>query len=216
MRGRDEAVAKIVKILRLARGAGTDEEAHAALVRAQRMMYEHEIDEREVEAWTDADAVTDLVVDRSGRLAPWREYLAAVVVENFRCALVISRSRSTGESRLVFVGRRGDVEIAKEAFEAAATAGESLASAYANDRGDAARASYLTGFLAGLYTRFQESVAANALALLTDPAVTRHAELFVNAGEAAGGGLAAGDAEAVRDGYDTGYDFGDGTRRLPE
>jgi hypothetical protein len=216
---RDDVLDKIVKVLRLAHAAGSESEAHTALLVAQRMMFAHGVRDDELHERRD-DALADEVVDVTAGQVGWREYLAAVVAENFRCAFIISRARGGGAVRLVFVGRRGDAAVAREAYGAAAAAAQGLVDTFALTRGGAdpraARASFLTGFIAGLYARFQENVQDFSLAVATDAAVLEHARGLTNAADATGAGLPQRDAEAVGQGFESGYAHGvHGGRKLP-
>jgi hypothetical protein len=215
---RDEIIDKVVKMLRLARGAGTEAEAHTALTLAQKLMYTHEIAEHEVAEPDAAQPIEDMVVDETGRHVDWKEYLAAIVAENFRCAYIISESRSSGVVRLVFVGRREDTAVAAEAYQVGAVVAANLAEdcARARDEPDrpAARASFLTGFLKGLYDRFQENAASTALLVIADPAVMQHASSLTNGGNAQGGELPVSDAGALHEGFASGYSHGSGQRRF--
>lgn len=219
MPDRAQIIAQVVKVLRLARGAGTEHEAHAALLTAQRLMYKHDISEHEVDGQeVPTEAITDVVIEQSGVRMPWHEYLAAVVAENFRCAYLISTSRSTGQTRLVFVGRSADVEVAVEAYRSARAVALQLGDTHARLRPAkeraAAKESYLLGFLKGLYDRFQESVEKGALMVRTDAEVQDLAASFSNAAPAQGEALVARDAEALQQGHATGYQYGSGKRAL--
>ena len=213
MPSRAAIVEKIVKILRLARGAGTDAEAHTALLHAQRLMLTHDVSETELADPAAADAIEEIVADQLGVRLPWKEYLAAVIAESFRCAYIISRARSTGVTRFVFIGQGADASIATEAYHTAVSAADQLAARYAATRpeADAARASYLSGFISGLYQRFQENSEKSALLVCTSAAVLAHAQAYARV-DADGGALPTEDADAVKRGYDTGWTFG-GTRR---
>ena len=218
LKTRDEVIDRVVKILRLARAAGTDAEAANALLLAQRLMYEHDIAEGDVtEGASGAGAIGESVVDESGHHIVWREYLAAVVAENFRCAYIISTAKSTGVVRLVFVGRHNDVLVATEAYQSAVAAAERLADAFAATRAGTdpavARESFFTGFLKGLYDRLQTNVQTMALAVVTEAAVITHATALTNAGNADGGALGRTDGEAFAEGFQSGYAHG--TERLP-
>jgi hypothetical protein len=219
-RRREAVLEKVVKMLRLARRAGTEAEAHTALTLAQKLMYAHDIAEHELEdAGRERSApIEDTVVDETGHHVPWREYLAAIVAENFRCAYVISESRATGHVRLVLLGRREDATVAHEAFTAAAMVAAHLADMCAIKRVEgersAARASFLTGFLKGLADRFAENAASSALLVVADPEVTQHAQAFTNAAPARGGGLATSDPGALHEGFESGYAHGSRTRRI--
>ncbi len=218
MSRRDEVIQKVVKMLRLARNAGTEAEAHTALTLAQKLMYAHEIAEHELDEPEVVQPIDDAVVDEMGRHVDWKEYLAAIVAENFRCAYIISKSRSLGTIRLVFVGRRADVAIAREAYETSAIVAGHLAEQCAQSRAPheqpAARASFLTGFLRGLIGRFDENKGSTALMVIADPEVIAEAQAFANGGTATGGRLPVADGEALRAGYESGYAHGSGERAL--
>jgi len=222
VRSRQELIAKVVKVLRLARAAGSEAEAHTALALAQKLMYAHEIAEHELELGQaeSEQPIEDAVVDASHRHVAWRQCLAAVVAENFRCAIIISESKSNGVVRLVFVGRKPDVAVASEAYETSVVVAANLARACAEGRPEAdrelARQSFLTGFLKGLDQRFRAQATSTALLVLADAAVMREATALTNAGEARGSALPVGDQEAMRDGFEAGYEQGGGGRRLKE
>lgn len=216
-------------MLRLARGAGTEAEAHTALSLAQKLMYTHGLEAHEVDASAEGGGATELepieeaMVDHASSRLGWREYLAAVVAENFRCAYILSQGRPSASSkrgvvRLVFVGRQLDVAAGTHAYRAAMFAGETLAEAYARERDEAerekARDAYLSGFLAGLDRRLRENIASAALTIRLDDAVLSHAQKLTNAGDAEGAGLPVGDVDALRSGFEHGFAYGDKTKRL--
>lgn len=220
MRPRDEVIAKVVKMLRLARAAGTEAEAHTALTLAQKLMYAHGITDHELTEPDAAEPIDDTVVDETGKHVSWKEYLAAVIAENFRCAYIISESRSTGVVRLVFIGRQKDVAVAAEAYQTSAVVAANLAEECARARDgahrDAARASFLTGFIKGLYDRLRESAASTALMVVAEPAVIEYATALTNEGNAKGKGLPTTDGSALREGFESGYAHGGAERRLRE
>ena len=225
-RSRREVLEKVVKMLRLARAAGSEAEAHTALTLAQKLMYAHGLAAHEVEgSEEEVEPIEESVIDHASARLGWREYLAAVVAENFRCAYILSRPKlpaaaasSASVIRLVFVGRQHDVSAAAEAYRAVTIAGETLAEAYVAERVEAeqqaAREAYLSGFLAGLDRRFREQVTATALVVRIEDAVMAHARALTNAGDAQGVGLAIADKEALRTGYAQGFAFGDATKRI--
>lgn len=219
MSTRDDAIARVIKVLRLARAAGTEAEAQTALVLAQRLMYAHDIAAGELEEPESVQPIDDAVLDAHGHHVPWKEYLAAIIAESFRCAYIISESRSTGVVRLVLVGRRADVAVATEAYLAGAAVAASLAEACAATRPEAdregARASFLTGFLKGLLDRLTENAASTALVVLADAEVVARAAAWTNGGAATGGALPTSDADALQDGLESGYLHGSGRRSIP-
>ena len=219
-------------MLRLARAAGTEAEAHTALSLAQKLMYAHGLEAHEVDestegggggGETDLEPIEEAMVDHASSRLGWREYLAAVVAENFRCAYILSQGKPSASSkrgvvRLVFVGRQLDVAAGTHAYRAAMFAGETLAEAYAKERDEAerekARDAYLSGFLAGLDRRLRENIASAALTIRLDDAVLAHAQRLTNAGEAVGVGLPVGDVDALRSGFEHGFAYGDKTKRF--
>lgn len=205
-------------MLRLARGAGTEAEAHTALTLAQKLMYAHDIEDQELLEPEAIQPIDDAVVDATGRHVAWKEYLAAIIAENFRCAYIISEHRGTGVVRLVFVGRRSDAAVASEAYAASAMVAAHLAEACAKSREPAeqpaARASFLTGFLRGLCGRFDENASKTALLVVADAGVVAEARALSNAAEATGGALPVSDGDAVREGFVSGYAHGSGRRGL--
>ena len=131
---------------------------------------------------------------------------------------MISESRSSVVVRLVFLGRRPDVVVATEAYQASAAVAASLAEDCASRRdpseADAARASFLTGFLKGLADRLAENATGTALVVRPDADVLAHAAAFTNGGDATGGPLATSDAQALQEGHESGYRHGSGTRLI--
>jgi hypothetical protein len=218
VKSRESVITKVVAMLRLARAAGSEAEAHTAFALAQRLMYAHDIEERELEEAPSPAPIDDAVVDTAAGHVGWKEVLAAIVAESFRCAIILSRSRSTGAVSTVFLGRRDDVAVATEAYQAAVVVAGNLAEehAAARPRGerDAARGSFLTGFLRGIDKRFRENAAGAALMVLADPEVMAHATALTNGGAAAEQPLETRDAEAMREGFETGFEQGGGSRRL--
>ena len=217
---RDAVIEKVVKVLRLARGAGTEAEAQTALALAQRLMYAHDIAESELDPGPEPQSIDDRVIEETGAQVAWKEYLGAVIAENFRCAYIVSVSRSTGAVRLVLVGRRDDAAVAVEAYQTSVYVASHLAGQCAAARAPAdqagARASFLTGFLKGLYDRFQESASSTALVRVANPDVIAHATALTNAGLARGGELSSSDGSALREGIESGYAHAAGRRFLDD
>jgi hypothetical protein len=214
-RSRRDALEKVVKMLRLARAAGTEAEAQTALALAQKLMYAHGLEAEDVEGDTsDVESIDEEMVDHASNRLGWREYLAAVIAENFRCAYIMSHPRSAPNAvRLVFVGRTHDVAAASAAYRAATVAGETLAYRFVDETGGSFE-SYLSGFLAGLDQRFRENVTESALAIRLEDAVMESARSLTNAGDAEAAILPTADAGAVSAGYDAGFAYGDRKKRL--
>ncbi len=218
MKTREHVIDKVVKVLRLSRGAGTEAEAQTALLLAQKLMYEHDLSAGDIEESGAPQPIEDSVVDSSGQHVVWKEYLAAIIAESFRCAYIISESRSSGQVRLVFIGRRSDVLVATEAYQASAAVAAALAEDCASRRDpgerEAARSSFLTGFLKGLLDRLTENAGSTALVVVPEAAVLEHAAAFANGGEAAGGALATSDPGALHEGLESGRLHASGTRLI--
>lgn len=217
-RSRREALEKVVRMLRLARAAGTEAEAQTALALAQKLMYAHGLEAEDVDGTNvEIEPIEEEMVDHASNRLGWREYLAAVIAENFRCAFIMSHPRSALNAvRLVFVGRAHDVAAASAAYRAATVSGETLAYRYVDEtgRGDAAFRTYLSGFLAGLDRRLRENVTESALAIRLEDSVMERAEALTNAGEATSSTLPVDDAHALRSGYADGFAFGDAKKQI--
>lgn len=190
-----KALARIQKLLRLARDRGaTPAEAESALLQAQRIMAENGFEDGEV---VDTAAPEEVILDEDvavGRRRDfWRGRLAVVVAKNFRCKTYWRRGVD-GQSGIHFLGRSGDVAIAKEVFVAAQEVALQQVGVFlkGNRGGLPARNAFLAGFAEGLGSKFQEQVqqTGTALVVVADAGVeAKYVDLKLRRGKASAAGM---------------------------
>ena len=201
-----KALDRIKKLLRLARDPGaTPAEAESALLQAQRIMAENGLEDGEVIDTAAPEAAIldeDILVVR--RREFWRGRLAVVVARNFRCKMYW-RGRDDGGSGVHFLGRQGDVAIAKEVYVAALEVALQQVAIFlrVNRGGLRARNAFLAGFADGLGAKYDEQVeqlraASTALVVLADAGVeARYEELGIRRGRRSHAGFSDGNARAA-------------------
>ena len=187
----ETAMKKAQKVFNLAKNAGTEGEAQAAMLALQRILVEHGIEMSEIEmasqVITEKEKKVDQeVVDEMGQRVHWRGLTASTIAANFRCKTFWSPSRS-GRHTLIFLGLAEDVVFAKQTYTICVSLINKLVRKHLDERKKAQgtslgvseaqyiRSSFIMGFLSGLKRGFQEQVAKNcyALALVLDPAVKK-------------------------------------------
>jgi len=156
-------------------------EAESALLKAQKLMVEHGITNKDLEN-TDVKSVVEIKAYHSqGSL--WQGKVAYAIASNFRCKSYWDYEYRIGKRQRVmtFIGFEEDVAIAKEAYLYA------IALVNRNIRKIRKRYprvtikylnTYKKGFLDGLYAKFEEHVKKNdwGLILVTPAAVTEYYE----------------------------------------
>lgn len=111
----EKAKQKIVKLFALANDAN-DEESMSALVKAQELMLQHNIDEEDVFSYKQeqkTEAVINTII-YEGRSQKWLYRLALIIAKNFRVRYYYV---SGPPIELHFVGIESDVQIAQITFE---------------------------------------------------------------------------------------------------
>lgn len=164
---RENVMEKIRRALALANDRANDAECETAMLMAQRLMTKHGIEMSEVEAdeQPSREVIHENITDR-GRTPYWKKALASVIADNFRC---YNYTRTGGGlSRIVFLGVKGDVELAKELFEFAVNVLDRGVKKFMRDlkkeRGgvlsnaNGIRNDYIIGFIDGLRKKFHDQV----------------------------------------------------------
>lgn len=196
---RSKAIDRVQKLLALSNNNPSQEEATAALLRAQKLMVEHGIDFGDVQGNNNVtDEVIEKVAASGRRMSNWKIRLAVVIAQNFRCETYIQKSgRSYGnrnaervsyQREVMFVGMTTDVEIATMVYQKAIE----FADLYCNwfmlqeklrlqrvlTRSESKQIgnTWRIGFVLGLKQKFDEQVAQNdwGLVLVTPEAVTQY------------------------------------------
>lgn len=171
MKGREDIISRIRKLLALGRDNSSAEEATSAVLMAQRLIVKYGVadDELNVKGGASADIIgvdTEPLVSARA----WRWHLANLIAKNFRCKTweseVIRRSFRTGMAvwakQFTFYGYEQDAQAASLAFTYLYRTGNRLANAAVRKLRRKGRSvngaynSYLTGFLSGLRTELEK------------------------------------------------------------
>tara|TARA_R110000824_G_scaffold113769_1_gene263773 strand:- start:707 stop:1402 length:696 start_codon:yes stop_codon:yes gene_type:complete len=157
MTERENILAKIKKMLTLARRATNENEAAQAASVAHKFMERYNLCITEVEGISlDDSEIVSEEAHRSGRLATWKLSLITHVSRVFNCRILIHsgyRKRS-----LDLVGTKSDIEVARLTFEYLVSAVEKFAKKNAAGSGR----SYITSYKVGLVQRLGERLREQA------------------------------------------------------
>lgn len=170
----NKIISKIEKLLALAGNNPSEQEAQAALLKAQQLMAEHNLDMTQFQdrPQEKKEATKDYI--QGYHNTQWAISLARVICDNFRCNLL----RAPGYG-LVLVGLKEDVSICKAVFTFAAKTLEKnmmkLRRQYRKQglSTEGISGDYSLGFIAGLRAKYQEQVDKNnwGLVLVKDALV---------------------------------------------
>lgn len=211
-------IRKVRKALALAKDTPSDSESQTAMLLAQKMMAEHSLSMSDIEIASDkpSQKVTNDSVVEAGRIHWWQKTLSTIIADNFRCYAIIYKGM--GSSKMVFLGKENDVELAKEVYMFAEAMIKSLSKDYVKGRGikgnraytQAIKNDYITGFLKGLKDKFKEQVEKEGwgLVLVKDTDLVKHYnELGTKKSRSSSSHLRRGDDDAVNSGYNDGKRF---------
>jgi len=117
---KETIVEKIQKLLNTTTEKGASEaEAQNAMLLAQKLMAKNGLDMSDIEVHAESEETKKEVMEGFGtdaiKLAWWHKQLASIIADNFRC---YNFQRTYGGfSKIVFLGIKADVEIAKSIFK---------------------------------------------------------------------------------------------------
>lgn len=165
MKGREDIISRIRKLLALGRDNPSAEEATSAVLMAQRLIVKYGVSDDELNA--DGDAPENIVgVDAEPLVnaRAWRWQLACIIADSFRCKMWQTKYMSAGRARkkFTFYGYEQDAQAASLAFTYLYRTGNRLANAAVREvkrKGylvDGAYNSYIMGFLGGLRTELEK------------------------------------------------------------
>lgn len=176
-------ISKIEKLLALAGNNPSEAEAQAAMLKAQKLMAEHNLDLAQFKdkPQEKKEAVTEYF--QGYHNTNWAISLAKVICDNFRCNLL----RAAGYG-LVFVGLKEDVAICKAVFTFAAdTLDKNMMKLRRQYRKqglstEGISGDYAAGFIAGLKAKYKEQVEKNnwGLVLVKDSLVEQKTQEITN------------------------------------
>lgn len=190
---RERLIDKIRKCMRLAERAGTQEEAHAAFLRAQTLMAEHKIAESELTVEVKAEEIIRGDGQYQGTRSQWKVNLFHAVCQNFRCRGYFSQVWGGKKWVFKFYGEESDVVIANTIFTQAILAAENLANQYVTKRkidcmflfnrtmAKDWRMSYLEGFSLGFSEAFRKQTENNQALMVISRVPARVVESFERA-----------------------------------
>lgn len=223
---------RVKKLLNLSTNNPNENEAQSALLFAQKMMAENNINMSDIEGYSVTKEVKKEIGESSTVWAKNQWYhkdIAWIIADNFRCYHWYRPSN--GMSKIVFFGLKSDAELAKEMFNFAITAMEYNTDKYIEEQRELRyirdskplRTDYMKGFVRGLREKFKaqaemkitkvengkQVLTTVALALVKDNAVVEaHDKMkFKKAAASRGGRNGAGDKDAYAAGREKGQAF---------
>lgn len=181
----NKVIDKIEKLLALS-SSSNENEARAAMMKAQELMAKYEIKRQQLKGREQEERCVVNVSSGSFR-DEWIHMVSGVIAENFRCRrLSVSRWGSGGAFRIRFYGYEEDAEICINIFEYAVKVVRKrfmvLRAIYAEagkEFGKNEKMNYVLGFCHGLEKNFEEQKAQSqsfALALVTPKAVNDYVD----------------------------------------
>ena len=177
-----EIIEKIKKLLTLSNDPSASKgEVEAAALLAQKLLLKNELSIDELyQSVMDGEKVEE--VEAKGKyLVMWYYVsLANTVAENFRCAVFFRSNKYQGTRKVIFVGKKVDVEIAKNAYDLLRKRLDKDIDIFEKELKDsknyvnmaAYRNDYAKGWLKGLETKFENQVAQYALVPVKPPEVS--------------------------------------------
>ena len=182
----NKIIDKIEKLIRLS-NSDNENEARAAMLKAQELMAKYEIDREKISDGKEERTVVSF--SSSPFRDDWVKDVGSVIAHNFRCRLIFVQGKyrgSGGVFRLKFFGFEEDAEICINIFNYAVKVVRkrfgTLRAIYADagrEFGRNEKMNYTEGFCAGLHKNFEEQKAQSqqfALALATPPEVNNFSE----------------------------------------
>lgn len=187
---REKILAKIRKLLALGNDKGaTEAEAVSAVLKAQRLMAEYDVEEYELHS-SDEEPIVKTPSEPASR--SWRSYLGNVIADNFRCKMYQS-TEWPRIYRIVFYGYKSDAQAASMAFNYLYKIGNRLANRHCTAvRQTLGQAygrynSYVLGFVDGVRQELEKQ--SQALMIVVPPKVKEEFEEMTMYWSEARGGI---------------------------
>lgn len=159
---KSKIIEKVQNLLELAYDAPNDEEGQTAFLMAQRLMFKHNLSTRDIKTTQRNNDIGETVGHWEYRMPWWKEQLAAILGENFRCKTIRRRVFDKGITQMIFFGYDTDAELCTKVYEGALLFLEyrlkRLLPTVSKSRWKDYKKSYLLGFLEGLEQRFKEQI----------------------------------------------------------
>lgn len=166
---KEKILKKVRGLLAIARDEANDEECQSALLLAQKLMLQYQIDKAELAEALPEEVVLDNTVTIYKKLFWWEKELASVIAINFRVKWFYSSKKIKKKDKvrktcIVFYGLEEDLELAKEIYLLASDAMTYFCKSYIDNNKNyfkenstsKIKNSYLRGFLNGLSQKFKK------------------------------------------------------------
>lgn len=108
---KQKVIEKVKKILALAENNPNENEAIAAALKAQKLMAQFHINEKELGSEVTENNIDRIISSVGGKTQRWKVQLAQVLAKNFRCRIYLIGSQ------VVFYGYEEDIKICSEVFQ---------------------------------------------------------------------------------------------------
>lgn len=183
----EKIIDKIEKLLALSE-SDNENEAKAAMLKAQELMAKHSIEEERIGSKTERNVVTMTTQPFKDE---WVKMVASVIADNFKCrSLVLSYKKTGGSYRIRYFGFYEDATICINVFQYAVKVVRerfSVLRAIYREAGrdfrTAEKISYVEGFCCGLIKNFEDQKEQNnqfALALVIPKEVNEFVDSIPN------------------------------------
>lgn len=166
MKGREDIISRIRKLLALGKGNDNAEEATSAVLMAQRLIVKYGVTDDELNAEGGAPAnIIGVDAEPLVNARAWRWQLACIIAGSFRCKMWQTdwyTSAERARKKFTFYGYEQDAQAASLAFTYLYRTGNRLANAAVREvkrKGYLANGvynSYIMGFLEGLRTELEK------------------------------------------------------------
>jgi len=207
-------ISKIEKLLALAGNNPSENEAQAAMLKAQKLMAEHNLSMAQFQNKPQEKKEVATGYFKGYHNTHWAISLAKVISDNFRCNLL----RVPGYG-LLFVGLKEDVAICKAVFTfASSTLDKNMMKLRRQYRKqglptDGISGDYTAGFVAGLKAKYKEQVEKNSwgLILVKDALVEQKTKAIMDPNKRGTSGKRlnrSGNPELYAKGYTDGKNLG--------
>lgn len=156
---KDDILKRIRKALALANDNKNPNEAQTAMLMAQKMMAKYHIEMQEVEEEKSSDIQES---EADIKKSSWRKFLMKAICNNYRCDCFL---RGNTGKRIIIVGAKEDIEIAKTIYEFAENQlldgfNKYFKNNYKEDTEirirNAVKKDYADGFIRGLKEKFKK------------------------------------------------------------
>lgn len=174
----EKLLVKIHNLFKLAEDNPNANEAKSALLMAQKLMAQNGIEQSEVHQIIKPKEILKEHITEVCRLSWWGKQLAIIIAKNFRCEIYISKTRGGG--RIVFLGLKEDVQLAKMVYNFATSALIHDITIFVKQYKKryvvynvGIKNDFITGWVKGLDDQYTEQVNKNGwgLVLVKDPLV---------------------------------------------